>query len=83
MIALPAATRLRGRNVLTVTDLDGDELASLLSLAQNHKASGREQLTHLRGKTLAMLFEKPSLRTRVSFEVAMTQLGGHALYATG
>jgi len=83
MIALPAATRLRGRNVLTVTDLDGDELASLLSLAQNLKASGREQLTLLRGKTLAMLFEKPSLRTRVSFEAAMTQLGGHAIAATG
>ncbi len=83
MVTMPAAARLRGRNVLSVTDLDADELISLLALAQNLKARGREQLTLLRGKTLAMLFEKPSLRTRVSFEVAMTQLGGHAIAGTG
>lgn len=83
MVTLPAAARLRGRNVLTVTDLGADELTSLLVLAQNLKARGREQLSLLRGKTLAMLFEKPSLRTRVSFETAMTQLGGHAIAATG
>ena len=83
MVTLPAAARLRGRNVLTVTDVDSDELTSLLALAQNLKARGREQMSLLRGKTLAMLFEKPSLRTRVSFEVAMTQLGGHAIAGTG
>jgi len=83
MLTLPAAARLRGRNVLTVTDLGADELTSLLALAQNLKARGREQMSLLRGKTLAMLFEKPSLRTRVSFEVAMTQLGGHAIAGTG
>ena len=83
MVTLPAAARLRGRNVLTVTDLGADELTSLLALAQNLKARGREQMSLLRGKTLAMLFEKPSLRTRVSFEVAMTQLGGHAIAGTG
>jgi ornithine carbamoyltransferase len=83
MVTLPAAARLRGRNVLSVTDLGADELASLLALAQTLKARGREQLTLLRGKTLVMLFEKPSLRTRVSFETGMTQLGGHAIAATG
>jgi ornithine carbamoyltransferase len=83
MVTLPAAARLRGRNILTVTDVDSDELTSLLALAQNLKARGREQMSLLRGKTLAMLFEKPSLRTRVSFEVAMTQLGGHAIAGTG
>ena len=83
MIALPAAARLRGRNVLSVTDLGPDELTSLLALAQDLKARGREQMTLLRGKTLVMLFEKPSLRTRVSFETGMTQLGGHAIAATG
>ncbi len=83
MVTLPAAARLRGRNVLSVTDLGADELQSLLALAQNLKARGREQLTLLKGRTLVMLFEKPSLRTRVSFETAMTQLGGHAIAATG
>jgi ornithine carbamoyltransferase len=83
MLTLPAATRLRGRNLLSIIDLAADELASLIGIAQQLKAAGREQLEFLRGKTLAMLFEKPSLRTRVSFEVAMTQLGGHAIAAAG
>ena len=83
MVTLPAAARLRGRNVLSVTDLGADELASLIALAQTLKARGREQLTLLRGKTLVMLFEKPSLRTRVSFEAGMTQLGGHAIAISG
>ena len=61
MVTLPAAARLRGRNVLSVTDVGADELASLIALAQTLKNSGREQLGLLRGKTLAMLFEKPSL----------------------
>ena len=72
MLTLPAAARLRGRNVLTVTDLGADELAGLIALGQTLKARGREQLMLLRGKTLVMLFEKPSLRTRVSFEAGMT-----------
>ena len=83
MMTLPAASRLRGRNLLTMLDLTPDELGSLIGIAQQLKASGREQLTLLKGKTLGMLFEKPSLRTRVAFEVAMTQLGGHAIAATG
>src|SRR5580658_4269901 len=84
MITLPAAGRLRGRSVLTMLDISPDELASLLAIAQNLKtAPSRDQHRLLQGKSLAMLFEKPSLRTRVSFEVGMTQLGGHALFATG
>ena len=83
MVSTTPAARLRGRNVLSVTDLGPDELGGLLALAQDLKAKGREQLTLLRGKTLVMLFEKPSLRTRVSFEAGMTQLGGHAIAATG
>jgi len=83
MMTMPAAARLRGRNLLSILDLSPDELTSLIGLAQYLKASGREQQTFLRGKTLAMLFEKPSLRTRVSFEGGMTQLGGHAIAATG
>src|SRR5579884_665143 len=83
MYTLPAAARLRGRNVLAVTDLGADELGNLISLAQALKARQREQLTLLRGRTLVMIFEKPSLRTRVSFEAGMTQLGGHAINLTG
>ncbi len=74
---------MRGRNLLSIVDLAPDELPSLVGIAQQLKAAGRAQLELLRGKTLAMLFEKPSLRTRVSFEVGMTQLGGHAIAATG
>ena len=84
MVTLPAAGRLRGRNVLTVLDLSADELTSLLGIAQHLKTSvHREQHQLLQGKSLALLFEKPSLRTRVSFEVGMTQLGGHAVVAHG
>ena len=84
MLTLPAAGRLRGRSVLTMLDVAPDELASLLGIAQNLKtAPSRDQHRLLQGKSLAMLFEKPSLRTRVSFEVGMTQLGGHALFASG
>jgi ornithine carbamoyltransferase len=83
MVTLPAAARLRGRNVLTITDLGADELTSLIAVAQTLKARGREQMTLLRGKTLVMLFEQPSLRTRVSFETGMTQLGGHAIAVNG
>jgi len=84
MMTLPAAGRLRGRNVLTMTDIAPDELTSLLGIAQTLKsAPPREQQRMLQGKSLATLFEKPSLRTRVSFEVGMTQLGGHAVVAHG
>jgi ornithine carbamoyltransferase len=69
---------------VTVQDTTAEQIAALLDLAQHLKAQfHRERLSqmdHLSGKTLAMLFEKPSLRTRVTFEVGMTQLGGHAIY---
>jgi ornithine carbamoyltransferase len=84
MLASVAGLPLRGRKVLTVSDLSPAEIGTILTLASHIKTSRTaDQLPLLRGKTLAMLFEKPSLRTRVSFEVAMTQLGGHALFAGG
>ena len=73
-----------GRSLLRITDLTPLELTTVLSLATRLKAvRPSEQLPLLRGRSLVMLFEKPSLRTRVSFEVGMTQLGGHAIVASG
>jgi ornithine carbamoyltransferase len=84
MYALAPAPTLQGRNLLAIEDLSAAEVASLLRLAAYLKARRlNEQAQVLRGQTLAMFFEKPSLRTRVSFEVAMTQLGGSVLFAKG
>ena len=69
---------LKGRDLLSVADLTPEEVEALLRRARELK--GGEGGTPLAGKTLALLFEKPSLRTRVSFEVAMRHLGGSALY---
>ena len=79
-----ADSGLRGRNLLRIADLSPEEIVTILSVADGLKRSrAADHLPLLRGKTLGMLFEKPSLRTRVSFEVGMTQLGGHALIAHG
>ena len=67
------------RDFLAVTDLSRDELLGLLDLARRMK-SGQYRERPLAGKTLAMIFTKSSTRTRVSFEVGSTQLGGHALF---
>jgi ornithine carbamoyltransferase len=84
MYAVAPSPRLQGRNLLTLADLTSAELVAILRLAAYLKERRLgEQLTLLRGKTLAMLFEKPSLRTRVSFEVAMAQLGGQVVFAQG
>ena len=69
---------MKSKDFLSVTDLAGHEIRLLLSDAASLKAQGWQ--TTLSGKTLALLFEKPSLRTRVSFELAMKQLGGEAIY---
>jgi ornithine carbamoyltransferase len=76
------AVALKGRDFLRVNDWAPDELLSVLDLADRLKARQREGIDHrhLEGKTLGMIFQKPSTRTRVSFEVGMFQLGGTALY---
>jgi ornithine carbamoyltransferase len=76
------AVALKGRDFLRVKDWTPDELLSVLDLADRLKARQREGVEHrhLEGKTLGMIFQKPSTRTRVSFEVGMFQLGGTALY---
>jgi ornithine carbamoyltransferase len=76
------AETLKGRSFTRVADWSRDELLSVLDFADDLKQrqARREEHHLLPGRTLAMIFQKPSTRTRVSFEVGMTQLGGHALY---
>jgi len=75
---------LHGRSFVSAADLSADEARELFARAREMKAEivaqGRHASLPLRGRTIAMLFEKPSLRTRVTFEAGMTQLGGHAVY---
>ncbi len=66
------------KNLLSISDLSQKEIEQLIEQALSMKRKDMPSL--LSGKTLALLFEKPSLRTRVSFEIAMQQLGGHAVY---
>ena len=70
------------RNLLTLQDWSADEILQTLSLALQLKAKQKAGEAHplLAGKSLAMIFTKSSTRTRVSFEVGMQQLGGHALF---
>lgn len=69
------------RDLLSVLDIK-DELADIIDLAIIMKGENKDGLENIafKGKTLAMIFEKPSLRTRVSFEVGFQQMGGNALY---
>ncbi|HUN80210.1 MAG TPA: ornithine carbamoyltransferase [Phycisphaerae bacterium] len=71
---------LKGRSLASMKDLTPDELTLVLDTAAAMKKNPAEFRSKFAGKTLAMIFQKPSLRTRVSFEAGMTQMGGHAIY---
>jgi ornithine carbamoyltransferase len=73
---------LKGRHFTRVADWSREELLTALDLADDLKERQQRREEHhlLPGRTLATIFQKPSTRTRVSFEVGMAQLGGHALY---
>ncbi|MBI4613652.1 MAG: ornithine carbamoyltransferase [Planctomycetes bacterium] len=71
---------MKPRHLLTLADWTSEEILAVLDLADRVKARPDDFATRLARKTLLMLFEKPSLRTRLSFEAGMTQLGGHAIY---
>jgi ornithine carbamoyltransferase len=66
-------------DLISLRDLTSGEILEILDLAARIKTSPADYTGVLRARTLAMIFEKPSLRTRVSFEAGMTQLGGHAI----
>jgi ornithine carbamoyltransferase len=73
---------LKGRSFVSMRDLSNNELAEALATAADLKRMARAGIPHasLQGKVLGMLFQKPSLRTRASFEVAMAHLGGQTVY---
>ena len=71
---------MKRKDLTTLAELDADEVERILARAAAVKTEPGAYQGALGGKTLAMIFEKPSLRTRVTFEVGMFELGGHALY---
>jgi ornithine carbamoyltransferase len=80
--APPPPSPLSGRDCLTLAEFSPDEVSLILDEAIRIKTLQKSRIPYrpLRGRTLAMVFQKPSNRTRVSFEVGMYQLGGHALH---
>ena len=73
------------KDLLKLLDLTGEDIDKILNTADQLKYNQKHGIPHdyLKGKTLAMIFEKNSTRTRVSFETGMCQLGGHALFLSG
>src|SRR5262245_15244087 len=86
MRSVDEPVHLAGRDLLSVADLSVEEVLGLFATTERLKREFREVRRHadlpLQGRTLAMLFQRPSLRTRVTFEAGMSQLGGHAIYLT-
>jgi len=73
---------MKGKNLVSINDLSREEVTQILETAEIIKLRHyfREEQPILKGKVLGMIFQKPSLRTRVSFETGMIQLGGQAIY---
>lgn len=76
------AVNMKGKDIISIHDLSREEVAQILDTAYILKMKNKiGEIYHpLRGKTLGMIFQKASTRTRISFEVAMWQLGGYALF---
>lgn len=83
MTAAPALPKIAHGDLTKDLDLTSEELFALLDLASEVKRSPEFYRSALAGKAIALLFEKPSLRTRMTFELAIQQLGGFALVNEG
>src|SRR5579864_1974519 len=83
MTATLAFPRIAHTDFTRDLDLSRDEFLSLLDLAAEVKRDPRRYASHLAGQSIALLFEKPSLRTRMTFELAIQQLGGFAILNEG
>jgi ornithine carbamoyltransferase len=70
------------KDFIAINDWTSEEIRAVFKLALDLKKKQKQGIEHhlLKGKTLAMIFQKPSMRTRISFETGMYQLGGHAIY---
>ncbi len=68
------------KDLISIKDVSKEEIYGLIKLAKDIKKNTSKYAKAMDRKTLAMIFEKPSLRTRVSFETGMTKMGGHAIY---
>ncbi|PMB77797.1 MAG: ornithine carbamoyltransferase [Fervidicoccus fontis] len=76
--------KLKGRDFLSILDLSEEEMKYVITFARDLKKfyySGKRTIKLLNEKILFLIFQKPSTRTRLSFEIAMKQLGGHAIYS--
>lgn len=81
-LGMKLKTKFKGKDFLRISDYTKEDLMNLINYAIELKEMQKEGISHelLKGKTLAMIFEKSSIRTRVSFETGIIQLGGHALF---
>ncbi len=77
--ALRKGTSVKKKDLLTIRDMDKEELCGLLNMASDIKLHPERFTSTLKGKALALIFEKPSLRTRLSFDVGIHQLGGFSV----
>lgn len=71
---------MKSKDLISIADLSLDEIREIFNLAKDLKPKGKLEDSPLKGKSLGLIFQKPSTRTRVSFEVGMDQLGGNTVY---
>lgn len=74
------STSLKGKSILSIADMNRDQIESVLELAAQVKTNPERYSNSLSGRVMVMLFEKPSLRTRVTFESGIASMGGTGIY---